>query len=298
MELHSKLEGLYKFEAVKIVEGVEIYRRPLTDWIPNLITNGGLDRFAAYNDYMFYCQVGSSNTTPTNSDTGLGSQIAYTSSGTYTGAGVDSVSPYYRWERTIFRFAEGTAAGNLSEVGVSWHPTIGIFSRALILDINGDPTTITVLSDETLDVTYEFRTYPKLTDSTGTIVFTGNIGGTYDWITRTANITSGYPDTQPPKAAAGYLTQSFNGTIGAITSSPSGTAGSGLSHTIGSYVSGNYYRDFTYTASLTDANISGGIGAVLGYNAFGYWQMQFTPAIPKTANDILTFAMRYSWGRV
>ncbi len=44
-------------------------------------------------------------------------------------------------------------------MGIGWNanPSGALFSRALIVDAEGDPTTIAKLADEQLDVEYEFR---------------------------------------------------------------------------------------------------------------------------------------------
>ena len=93
-------------------------------------------------------------------------------------------SPYYRWAKVTWRFGQGVAAGNISEVGLGWGNS-NLWNRALIKDANGNPTTITVLSDEYLDVVSEIRDYPTLSssgsfnllDKTGAIINTYTVLG-------------------------------------------------------------------------------------------------------------------------
>ena len=151
--LETKIGGLYKIEAVNAKTGK---KRLLADWFPNLITNIGLDRIATNADFMSYCHVGTNSTTPTINDTALRTFVGSTNTITTSTYTVNSTSPYYASFIRVYRFNAGIAIGNLSEVGIGWSATgtgSVLFSRALILDSYGNPTTITFLSDEYLDVT-------------------------------------------------------------------------------------------------------------------------------------------------
>ena len=186
---------------------------------------------------------------------------------------------------------------------MGWTSTTGnLFSRALILDSGGTPTTITILADETLDVIYEWRLYPKETDNTGTVVFTGNLGGSYDYILRSAYLGvaqgNGIWNMLASYSNIGGGAYCYNGDIGAITSLPSGTAGSNPSIVANSYVNGSYERSYTISFTLAQGNLSGGIRSVKFNAGQTLQQIQFDPAIPKTANDIVSFVVKISWGRV
>ena len=170
----TKVQGFFKIEGVRIVNGKEI-KRTISDWFPNLVTDAGLDYSASNFVPLEYCQIGSGSTAPTVADIGLDTWIA-AQQGTYQAPTVNSTSPYYISHIVEYHFAIGAAAGNLSEIGIGWQPSgATLFSRALILDASSTPTTITVLSDEYLYVTYEHRFYPSETDATGSVVFTGSI---------------------------------------------------------------------------------------------------------------------------
>ena len=310
--MKSKVCGYYKICAVNKDTGKV---RLLADWFPNLITDIGLDRIATSADYMAYCQVGTGSTEPAVSDIALVNRVGGTNtitSGTYT---VNSTSPYYISNIRVYRFNAGTATGNLSEVGIGWATSGSLFSRALILDSYGDPTTITVLSDEYLDVTYEFRFYPFESDITGSITLTGNIGGTYDYTIRQARITDivrlfgqstaiypvymGNRNTQYYSSDAYY--RSFDGAIGSILSTPSGNSGGDLPYTqgvVGSYVAGTFTLTFTLTATITDWNLARGIKSILFPWGFRWYQVEFDPVIPKTSEDVLSLTFTHTWGRV
>jgi hypothetical protein len=300
LKTESKVAGYYKLEAVKLDKvGNEVSRRIVADWFPNLITNQGLNRMGLAGDYLNNCQVGSGSNIPAFTDTGLQTFIRSTATIQSTVNSTLSVSPYYAQRTRVYRFAEGLAAGNLSEVGVGWSSSNGfLFSRALILDGGGSPTTITILSDETLDVSYIFRIYPKLIDDIGTVIFTGNIGGSYNWTIRQANI-----GTSSPSLASGRENQStllaatvYTGSIGAITGQPTGNP-TGVSSVNNTYIMDSFEATFTVSLSLIQGNLVGGIRSFTGNMGSHTMQMQFDPAIPKTSSDLLSFVIKHSWGR-
>lgn len=308
MKLHSDVSGKFKIEAFKANaagEEIEGTRRVAAEWFPNLITDGGLERMATTSDWLTWCQVGSGSTAPANNNTSLVSHVAGTSTIQTTNVGAQSAEPYYTQRTNTYRFAEGVAAGNLSEVGVGWDSTDSLFSRALILDGDGIPTTITILSDEVLDVTYEFRMYPRTTDVTGSVTFTGNIGGTYDWTMRAANVTTGnifgwsidMTSGESMGGAIGSFSNAYTGTIGAITGQPSGTAATLTSTTVQAYSAGSLERRFNIVFDLNNGNLTGGIRSIKKRMGVGTFQVQFDPAIPKTLNDRLTLVFYHSWGR-
>lgn len=275
--------------------------RVVADWFDNLITDNGLNQLGTlgHSTYASYCRVGSGSTAPANSNTSLVSQIASTSTTQSTVSGAAASSPYYGYVQLTKRFAEGVATGNLSEVGMGATASgADLFSRALILDGGGSPTTITILSDETLDVTYELRFYSPASDVTGSIV----IGGvTYNYTLRTRVATSSIwaPNSSAPGTATTSLF-AFNGAIGAVTASPSGTSSNSSSLSLASYSSSSYYRDLTITYGLNNGNLAGGILATvftMNSNSGQQYQMGFDVAIPKDSTKILTFVHRFSWAR-
>lgn len=301
-KLESKVAGYYKIEAIKVDDdGNEISRRVAADWFPNLITDGGLNRMGNTGDWLAYCQVGSGSTTPAYTDTTLSSRIASQSGSTFT-MDTEVASPYYVWHKTVYTFGVGVAAGNISEIGVGWASTGGLFSRALILDDLGSPTTITVLSDEVLNITYEVRVYPKLTDTTGTCVFTGAIGGSYDWIMRSAKCGDAWdwqinPDLGTTFAGYGYGGIVYDGVIGGVTSLPSGNSSWDFGYGGIAYVDLSLERKFLYSFSTAQGNLAGGIRSLYVRMGVGTYQFQFTPPIPKTSADSLTFTVSHSWAR-
>lgn len=267
-----------------------------TPWFNNLILDNGLNRIGT-GAIGHYCQVGSGSVEPLVTDTSLQSLVA--SAGVHSESDGNGSTPYYGWHRRTYRFNAGVATGNLSEVGIGW--TTGsstLFSRALIRDGGGSPTTITVLSDEVLDVIYELRLYPPETDSTFNMV----IGGTtYTVICRPAGET---PGAWSPSILFSYgptysapMFRAYEGEIGAVTSNPSGSMGdSDLAWD--AYSNNSYQYSGLATFGLSSANFPTSIGSFWLF-VYGSWAFQFgvSPKIPKNATNVLKLRVTTSWAR-
>jgi hypothetical protein len=276
----------------------------------NLILDQGLDR-VAQGAWIDYCQVGTGNTAPANGQTGLVSRIA----GSNTPGVADALSyvpggtPYHQLVRNR-RFATGVAAGTLAEVGMGWATSgAALFSRALILDSGGSPTTITVLSDETLDVEYTLRIYPPTADVTGTKTISGS---DYDYVLRAAGVGTSAWDVSA--IASGPIGSSVNtatarvypgaSVLGAITSFPSGASTTATSLSAAAYTPGSYVRTKQFDFGL-DVTPSGGVGAMsadLGsgasFSSGCSLQISFDPVLPKTGGNVLTLVMSVAWARL
>lgn len=308
IKFDCRVEGFFRFEVYKNGEdGTEIAgtRRVVSDWQPNLILDAGLNRMATNGDYLNACQVGSGSSAPSDGQTGLDSRIAGTTSVAPGGATpfVAPSAPYYVGLRRTYQFATGVATGNLSEVGVGWGITgTTLFSRSLIKDSGGLPTSITVLADESLDVVYEFRYYGPPDDITGSITATGNIGGIYDYTLRaasfaTANTNSWYlPQPQTANSGAGNNT-AYSGAIGTVTGRPSGTTSNIGNASSASYVSDSFQLDRIQTVAANAGNFVGGLRSMALQIGIGVYQIEFDPPIPKTNVDVVELTLRLSWGR-
>ena len=299
------MSGKYKIMVGKKPGGVESEQRIVTDWFPNLITNGGLDRLGSisFTNSSSYCQVGTGNTTPAFTDTQLASYLAYVVHGAF--ADSRNLITLYQQRIITFSFGEGVAAGNLTEIGVGWATSGSLFSRALILDGDGNPTTITVLSDEYLTVLYSYRIYGILADSTGSVTFTGDLGGTYGYKIRHGRFDAAYSYYAPSFFPSYAMNESndrndsdnlaYAGIIGAIDASPAG-ASSALGYTEVAYTPGTYTSNVIVIAAPAQGNLDDSIKSirfVLG----GYWQVEFDPVIPKTDRDSLVLTFELTWGR-
>jgi hypothetical protein len=299
------LEGRYRL-IVRKADTEEVTKD--TGWFKNLILDSGLNRMGTAS-FMTHCQVGTSNVAPAVAQGNLSADLAGTATVQSTVASTQAAAPYYGKMVRIYRFAAGVATGTLAEVGVGWgidnvtsppgQPVL--FSRALITDTSGNPTTITVLPDEVLDVVYELRQYPDLIDK----VFMAVISGvTYDCVLRAALVTtdSVWADTIDD-AFGPYLNTSsagivYNGTLQGITQDPSGSSDSAESvPTSGAYTNGTYQRTMSAFWGLTRGNLAGGITALSMRSTRGGYKMSFSPPIPKDNTKTLTLTMRFFWAR-
>ncbi|MDY0191030.1 MAG: hypothetical protein RBR22_09885 [Desulfuromonas sp.] len=124
-------------------------------------------------DALQYIGVGSSSQTVDIADTGLIAPIARISRGSIE-YGWDEGGGF-GWTRARATFANGLAAGNISELAVGpSNNNTSASARALVRDEFGNPTTITVLAGETLIVTWEWRRWWTVAD---THVLEFDVGG-------------------------------------------------------------------------------------------------------------------------
>ena len=300
MEIQCKLGGFFRFEAVNADTGE---KRLLSDWHPNLITNDGLEQIGS--GYVIgSVQVGSGQTSPNVNDTALAAFVAQTSAvlGSSQVIGASPTEPYYGFTRRTFRFPMGAAQGNLSEVGIRGLAS-NLFSRSLIKDVNGNPTTITVLANEFLDVTYELRVYAPTADVTSQFTIGSD---TYDCTVRAAhcgNLNFWYPSLASHGASAitgtGPGAQGctvYNGDIGSVTQGPSGTPGY-CTVTQRTYTANNKYLEVDCDLDLNSGNLSGGIRSLRFTSNIGSYQAQFNPPIPKDNLRSLKMIVRFHWAR-
>lgn len=308
IEFKQTLQGRYKMEAHTLDEdGNIVSSRVLADWFPNLITNQGMDFLGQGTNYENSCQVGTGSTAPAFTDTGLAVYLAGTST-TQSRTQVPGVAPdYFASLVIVFRFAAGVATGNLTEVGVGTANSGSVlFSRALILDGMGNPTTITVLPTEVLDVTYELRVYPPLGDIVGVVTISGI---NYNYTARASQVTStkngityigwGFLTTGISAGSSDGTITYYDGVLGPITGSPTGTNTSqGVAASVpAAYSAGSHLQNYTVTTDLVNGNLAGGISCIAHGAGWTYYQTQYTPKIPKTAANTLVLNYRHSWAR-
>lgn len=284
-----------EFRLVKYRQGRIVQE---TDWFSNLILDSGLERWGT-NGIIDRCAIGTGTTAPAVTNTQLQAFSASTTvqqSDTWSA----EASPPHRQSRVrVYRFNAGTLNGNYTEVGVGWSDTT-MFSRALIQTSGGVPTSITVLSDEVLDVYYRLRTNPPLTDVTGII----NIGGVnYNYTLRASNVTSSgswdVPFAQRFYFGGNGIASAYDGPIGLITSSPSGSSSFSSSVSTAPYVSGSLQNLITMTWGLDQGNFVSGIRAISTPSSAGaMFQVEFSPAIPKDNTKVFSITLGCSWARL
>ena len=285
-----------------------------TGFFPNVITNLGLDAIGNDNDLFNYCAVGGGNSTPLNTNTKLdnflavGSQISSESKYDY-----DPVrdTEFYKCSATVgYRFA-GLDNKNISEVGLvgdyasGQHPA---YTRTLIKNSAGEPTVITVLSGEILELQYRLWQVFDVKDKDQ--VVTAMIDGVevpFNVKIRLAGVGGHLGGSWSYAAVVGaHLTFQGNnyhqfgtGELGEITGQNSGlTSTYDLSWE--AYQPSTYKRKFYVNASITEAVHP--IRSFLFFTGLGAYQVRFGTVdgdlpIDKTNQDILQLGFEMSWGR-
>lgn len=273
----------------------------------NIITDIGLNRLAGASDSWGFFYTGTGTGIPAAGDTNLFTYRAVSNSIVGSVTNTAGSSPDYWTQSTkTLRFAAGVSTGNITEVAVGWfngNPANAIFSHALIVDGGGTPTTITVLADEFLDITYTFRIYPPIVDTTGTTVIAG-VNHNYivrasrlPWLNSAgALLTGGWSGNVVSGRSLVYT-----GDIGAMTSIPAGTSMGVNAATFGTYTPGSYTLNINTPYGLTEGNLVGGIRStktgLINVSGILEFQTQFDPKIPKDNTKILTFTHSITWAR-
>lgn len=307
--------GLYG-EVKVIVKRADGTVRLDTGFFPNVITNLGLDAIGNNHDLFHYCAVGGGNSTPLNTNTKLDNFLAagsqFSSEYKYDYDPVRDTE-FYKCSRTVgYRF-EGLDNKNISEVGlvIDYRPELhSAFTRTLIKNSNGDPTVITVLSGEILELQYRLWQVFDLKDKDQ--VVTAMIDGVnvpFNVKIRLAGVGSafvgnnwGYHNVvgQGVAFAGSNYARFGTGEIGEITGDISGHTNDYIDKDWEAYQPSTYKRAFYVNVSITDAVHP--IRSFLFHTGLGAYQVRFGTVdgdlpIDKTNQDILQLGFEMSWRR-
>jgi hypothetical protein len=278
-----------------------------TGWFENTILDSGRNGMAQQANWLTYCHVGTDNTASNPLQTTLGGFQAASNDITDTVVGATASAPYYGYKRLTFLFQPGTAAANLSEVGVGWGASGStLVSRALIIDPQTqNPTTVTPLADEYLYVVYEFRQYAPTVDVVGPQVTLDGV--VYDTTTRAAEATSEYWYNGIGLQVADLVDDvwdwsAYDGEPGTIAQNPSGSAASSGTTTtnLGTYSNNSYERTIGMSVSPTAWVLGAGIRSMRIRTTLGSFQTRFGAAvgdatIPKTSAYTMVLTWKVSW---
>jgi hypothetical protein len=309
INIETKLSGEYRLVIKRNGEEID------TGWFKNLILNQGLDQLGTDGNVLIgYARVGTGTTAPAVTDTVLQAQVAASNAGPSNTTIVNSGAPNYTTLTTYeYTFTQGAVIGNISEVGVGWATTgATLFSRALIVDNVGTPTTITLTAVDQLTIYYRLNASQPITDTTTAVTISSV---SYPYTIRTAQAASfcnvnatfyyGYGFTKLP--SSGVVLYGNNAALGAITGTLSGTiiansSNPGFTFTYPAYTPGTYYRDSTFSVAVGTGNAVGGIGGIVldwgFYSSSLQNQIVFATPIPKTNTQVLTITCRFTWARV
>lgn len=291
-------EGIYRIILQDQYGGVRKFYE-----FPNLILNNGLNGIGTNGtSWVTIIALGTGTGVPQATDTSLSGTVVTSTTSSSSSSGHVSTGDPYNWIIYRRRFGQGVATGNWTEVGIGRTST-NLWSRALILDSLGVPTTLTVIATDIVTIEYELRVYPKITDTTGTISISGV---NYGYIVRPAAFGS-YGSHVVDLYVSGNLMGSnsssiiyYSGGIGTYTAYPSGTASTlSGSPTVLSYSSGSYTKKMKWDAPISIGNV-GGVRSVnynIGTSNTVAYQCQFDPVIPKTDQKTLSLTFGLTWAR-
>ena len=282
-----------------------------TGYQKNLILNQGLDFFGGKNgtDMMAYCVIGSGNSQPSYTQNKLDTAIKGVSGGNFsTKYDYDAArdGSLYKTNRVCKYSFTGLNNVNVSELGLAsiYDSTTTYFlcTRALIKDSQGNPTTITVLSGEILEIYYKLWAVYDTTDKTGTLNLLDGVGGSvaYNYVLSPMLVGHTYYKDVGYLLGSDYNKLVFSGDKAIFTGEPSNYFYSTRDNAIlSSYVMGSYKRVFTATFGIYDAN---GSIRTYGFYNMGWWQIRFGSVandspITKTNTQTLSIPVEFSWGR-
>ena len=283
-----------------------------TGYQKNLILNQGLDFFGGGkgDDMMAYCVIGSGNSNPSYAQNKLDTTIKgvrgadFSDKYDYDAARDGNLYKVNKVNKYSFSDLNNI---NISEVGLAstYSNTSDYYlcTRALIKDINGNPTTITVLSGEILEIYYKLWGVFDTTDKTGKFNLLDGVGNqvAYNYVVRpmkVGNIDFRASIGSTP-ASNSYQTL-YSGDNTSITGAPSNTLYSDyVNGSLSNYVTGTYKRVFNLNISINAAN---GSIRTYGLKNMGFWQIRFGSVaddspIKKTNTQTLTIPIEISWGR-
>lgn len=289
-----------------------------TGFFDNLITDVGMNRIGEVSSsssgtsavFATLCGrfvVGSGSAVPQFTDTALQNPVAFASGD----PGLDSQSSNYDrgwYEITVaHQFGQGEAAGNLSEIGIQSGSASGpLWSRALILDGIGNPTTITVLPDDFLTCYYTLRIMIPKEDA----VFNINVDYDEDGIVPT--VVTGRPlRANESSVGNGWgLTPMYDGSLNSVLAYSGGLSVPTATTPLGSAIGGNIQAGASYAAYVPDSferfhTLSLTLGQLNSPNIrtvkvdrmLGCWQVEFDPPLQKDNTQTMQLTFGYSWAR-
>lgn len=203
-----------------------------------------------------------------------------------------------------FTFALGQISGNISELGVNFAGTSTasntlIHSRALVVDNLGNPTTISVSTDEQLIITYTLKMETPVDDVVTTVPMLINgvptdVEVTQRWaFLRRLGI---YTDSRFHDLVTTFSV--YNGALNGISSNPAGTGALVDSTGVSFSYNVSSGKTTTYNFSITQGNLSGGISALIPTAGSAVVKFGFNPPIPKNSGRTLSITIRQTFGRL
>lgn len=318
--------GLFKVEILK--KGVVVRT---TDFQKNMVLDNFFNKMTAYPSVgsvssYWYMNLGTGTTPPTGTETALENEIvrkSYNESSAVLTYEDDVAAGVSRFIRTrVYNTVEGDIAGNLSEFGLGGNnANTDLYIRSLFKDPDGNPTVVSLQSDETLRLTHKFIFEMPLEG----VVMTGvDIGGDlYQIDIRRHQYAYGMGGNSQyqywsdltkhsiyygqPGCTQAYINGSFT-TTDNKWATPSGTSLVSLDSSYervgqvdGNIMEGHYDVEILASTDTVDNNLLGfgmGHGYYAGAIAYSIYMVWFTPYLKKNPYNKFKFRWTISWGRL
>lgn len=314
MNIHTELMG----EARVVHQAADGTVLQDTGFQKNVILNQGLEAIGlGVNNYLMdSCVIGSGNTTPQYTDTTLNAVVAGVNSDrnndVISSSYIPDSSNLYKINR-IFKFVfTGLNNENISELGLASRYTglsdYNLCTRMLVKDVNGNPTTITVLTGETLTVYYKLWMVFSTLDLSYVVNLSDGKGGLepFNVVTRLADAgSSDYGGGNTVVVGSTLRTATITLRVSEynitdITSKPTSESNRVGTASYYAYVPGSYKRSLYGSFGTTVGNVtikSMHVKTALGIFQFGISKVSDGSFMTKTSQDTFAVSIELSWGR-
>jgi hypothetical protein len=310
-----------------------VIRKPFgDDWIPNLITNSGLDNLinlssnTPFHALFNTARAGSGTTAPANTDTQLTTQLAGQNTTTLLGSGngYSNDTTVGAWTGTwVYEFPAATSGITVNEIALAWTSTQGTGTNAITTHAL-TPSAVTLNTGDNLRLTYSVTlSIPSLVtpitvslsaingfNISGQLKVCGLYSSMFGTVASNASSTTAGAPNQgigsgiypggSGSCQASLMTAPTS--FPAVNTSPSETIISGSSSpnaTYSTYTNGTFTRTATYVwnPSTPASTVTVNTIRFAFYNLVGPYLILTTPQ-SKANTNTLTVVLTYNWTRV
>ena len=167
IDMKYPMRGEFTTRVICAKTGVVKDEKTFPNTLTTLFFERALNINASSSDRFFGFMAGSGSSEPLETDQQLDARVGYAA--VFPAESTVEINservPRYKKQSVTMRAGEGVFVGNISELAIYGgnanpdHANAYMASRALIRDASGAPTSITVLSDEFLEITWSIYIY-------------------------------------------------------------------------------------------------------------------------------------------
>ena len=339
--VHAGLRGRYRYEVLDELGRPEVIRLPSgmaanydgKRWLPNLITDAGLERVAECNDVVGsggsfvttlrnLLAVGTGSAAPAFTDEALTAEVARSGASTPGGQngktvvwdGGDEVVRSVGYRDITILMAENR---NLTEYGFSHHASAAqgpLNIRALFTDELGNPIALSLLAGKSIrvvhEMTLEIGPIPAAGhaaviqieeyDATNTLIATHPISVVYGWSGSTMGITNcWHPEGSNFAQAYSAGGSAYNRLTAPISGNPALNNAGADTRTIDPYVGGSRERIKRRLVPPTgEVGDWGAFSFGMGFGGGLAVHLVSPVSFTKLDTHTMSYAMKSTWGRL